>query len=98
MIKTVMKQMAPAERDAPQSDCALFVRLRTTGLRFPTPAIGQTEHVDARVIVTLKQAGVTMSPSAIAGFNQPGSDPFHLRRIIVGFMGLPFPFARNEEG
>lgn len=53
---------------------------------------GQSNHFDARVIAALKRAGVAVCPSAIHGFNRPGEDPFHLRRITVGFMGTPFPF------
>lgn len=54
---------------------------------------GQGHHYNDSVIASLKQAGVTISPSAIRGTNAPGADPFHLRRIMVGFMGEPFPWA-----
>lgn len=37
-----------------------------------------------RVIVALKERGITCSPTAIDGTNPPGSDPFHLRRVMVG--------------
>jgi peptidoglycan/xylan/chitin deacetylase (PgdA/CDA1 family) len=35
------------------------------------------------VIRTLKARGVTCCPTAIDGINQPGTDPFHLRRVMV---------------
>ncbi|MBM3567494.1 MAG: hypothetical protein FJX46_01920 [Alphaproteobacteria bacterium] len=54
---------------------------------------GQAAHYDQRVIERLKAHGVTICPSAIDGVNLPGSDPFHLRRIMVGFMGRAFPEA-----
>jgi len=54
---------------------------------------GQPEHFNDRVIKVLKEAGVTICPTAIAGVNVGKCDPFHLKRIMVGFMGEPFPFA-----
>ncbi|MEK9723901.1 MAG: polysaccharide deacetylase family protein [Rhodospirillaceae bacterium] len=53
---------------------------------------GQQQHYNDQVIDALKARGVTVCPSAIAGVNRPGADPFHLRRVMVGFMGAPFPF------
>jgi len=53
---------------------------------------GQEAHYDDRVIEVLKGHGVSICPSAIAGINQAGADPFHLRRIMVGFMGARFPY------
>jgi peptidoglycan/xylan/chitin deacetylase (PgdA/CDA1 family) len=35
------------------------------------------------VIQMLKSRGVTCCPTAIDGINQPGADPFHLRRVMV---------------
>ncbi len=62
--------------------------------------------VDDRVIAELKAAGVTVCPTAIrpsaeAGFNRPGTSPFHLYRTMVGFMGQPFPipgYAPRTDG
>jgi peptidoglycan/xylan/chitin deacetylase (PgdA/CDA1 family) len=34
------------------------------------------------VILALKSRGITCSPTAIDGVNPPGSDPFHLRRVM----------------
>jgi len=44
------------------------------------------------VIAILKSGGVVCSPSAVAGLNPASSAPFHLKRIMVGFHGMPFPF------
>ncbi|MCH8968278.1 MAG: polysaccharide deacetylase family protein [Planctomycetes bacterium] len=54
---------------------------------------GQAEHYDGRTIAHLREAGVSICPSAIDGTNGPGTDPFQLRRVMVGFMGEPFPMA-----
>ncbi len=35
------------------------------------------------VIQILKDRGITCCPTAIDGINQPGADPFHLRRVMV---------------
>jgi peptidoglycan/xylan/chitin deacetylase (PgdA/CDA1 family) len=35
------------------------------------------------VIQMLKGRGITCCPTAIDGINQPGADPFHLRRVMV---------------
>ncbi|MBN07654.1 MAG: polysaccharide deacetylase [Rhodospirillaceae bacterium] len=53
---------------------------------------GQAAHYDQKVIDYLKRVGVVCSPSAIVGLNPAGSDPFHLKRIMVGFDGMPFPY------
>ncbi len=53
---------------------------------------GQAEHYNDRVIQALKEKNVTICPSALKGTNPPGTDPFNLKRIMVGFMEEPFPF------
>lgn len=53
---------------------------------------GQIGHFDDRCIAVLRRAGVIASPTAIYGFNEPGADPFYLRRVMAGFMGTPFPY------
>jgi peptidoglycan/xylan/chitin deacetylase (PgdA/CDA1 family) len=35
------------------------------------------------IIRMLKDRGITCCPTAIDGINQPGADPFHLRRVMV---------------
>lgn len=57
---------------------------------------GQATHFDDRVIACLKKQGVKICPSAIDGINRPGVDPFHLRRIMVGFMGRSFPWTMGD--
>ncbi len=58
---------------------------------------GQAAHFNGDVIEALKRRGVSVSPSAIAGTNQPGANPFYLRRIMVGFMGTPFPYPEYVD-
>lgn len=53
---------------------------------------GQGNHYNDSVIDIIKKAGVVVCPSAISGLNEVGADPFHLRRIMVGFMGTAFPW------
>lgn len=60
---------------------------------------GGVDHYDENVIDVLKAHGVVHCPSAQRGTNPPGSDSFHFKRIMVGFMGEPFPlaeYAQNE--
>ena len=59
---------------------------------------GQADHYDERTISRLKAHGVKVCPSAIGGINPHGTDPFHLRRIMVGFMGEPFPVNVLKAG
>ncbi len=54
---------------------------------------GQPEHFNEQTISTLKEAGIKICPTATYGFNDFGADPFYLKRIMVGFMGTPFPFG-----
>jgi len=53
---------------------------------------GQAYHYNQEVINQLKENGIVCSPSAICGMNSITEDPFHLKRIMVGFSGIPFPF------
>jgi peptidoglycan/xylan/chitin deacetylase (PgdA/CDA1 family) len=54
---------------------------------------GQAEHFNPQVIDALAAHGIVCCPSAVHGLNPPGSSLFHLRRVMVGFRGCPFPFA-----
>ncbi len=53
---------------------------------------GLEDHYNLSVKKELKSIGIKASPSAICGLNQISNDLFELRRIQVGFWGLPFPF------
>lgn len=53
---------------------------------------GLRHHYNERTIELLKGYGIICSPSAIPGLNAPDADLFQLRRIMVGFCGIPFPF------
>lgn len=54
---------------------------------------GQAHHYNEAVIDILKGCGIVCCPSAIHGTNPPGTDLFHLRRIMVGMLGQDFPFS-----
>lgn len=59
---------------------------------------GQEEDYDASVIAHLVSRGFDHCPTAIEGTNRVGlTDPFHIRRIMVGFEGRPFPFDVERE-
>lgn len=53
---------------------------------------GQQIHYNEEVKDFLKLQGIKCSPSAIPGLNNSASDLFELRRIMIGFWGLPLPF------
>ena len=54
---------------------------------------GQAHHYNETVIRLLKEMGIVCSPSAIDGINYDGLyDLFNLRRVMVGFNGIPFPW------
>ncbi len=85
----------PPEKMA--SDVELSIRLleynlnqQITHYSYPE---GQENHYNEMVIDKLKELGIVCSPSAIAGTNRPQTDLFHLKRIMPGFMGAPFPYS-----
>ena len=53
---------------------------------------GQKEHFNLTTINLLKSNGIICCPSAIMGFNTLRTDPFRLKRIMVGFSDIPFPY------
>jgi len=53
---------------------------------------GLAHHYNQEVIDLLKENGIVCSPSAICGLNPKTENPFHLKRVMVGFCGIPFPF------
>ena len=58
---------------------------------------GQSGDYNEDVIDYLKSRNISISPSAIDGRNLfPGTDPFHIRRIMVGFENCPFPFDQMK--
>ena len=52
---------------------------------------GQLHHFNEEVIEALKTNGIKCSPSAVHGVNPPQTSLFYLKRVMVGFMGIPFP-------
>ena len=69
--------------------------LNTTINHYSYPE-GQNNHYGSKTIKILKEFGIKCSPSAIVGLNTYKTDLFNLRRIMVGFMGLPFPFLDDS--
>lgn len=53
---------------------------------------GQENHYGADTVASLKANGIYCSPSAICGTNNKTVDMFNLKRIMVGFYGLEFPY------
>jgi peptidoglycan/xylan/chitin deacetylase (PgdA/CDA1 family) len=55
---------------------------------------GQERDFDKRVIDWLKWRGFDHAPTAIDGTNTLArTDPFRIRRTMVGFEGRPYPFG-----
>ena len=54
---------------------------------------GQRRHFNGFVIRGLKARGIQCCPSAMYGINSYDEDLFQLKRIMVGFMNCPFPYA-----
>ena len=57
-------------------------KLNSKNFHFAYPD-GQKNHYNSKVISVLKKNGVKCCPTAIDGLNNPNSNPFHLKRIMV---------------
>jgi peptidoglycan/xylan/chitin deacetylase (PgdA/CDA1 family) len=53
---------------------------------------GQRHHYNDAVIKILKESGIKISPSAVHGINTEKTSPFHLKRVMVGFESVEFPY------
>jgi len=53
---------------------------------------GQSNHFNKKTIDTLKKYNIVCSPTAIPGLNTIETDLFYLKRIMIGFNNLPFPY------
>jgi hypothetical protein len=52
---------------------------------------GQKDDFDDKSIEFLKSIGIDHCPTAIQGKNSVATtDPFHIRRCMIGFEGRPF--------
>ena len=69
----------------------LEINLNTQIKHYSYPE-GQSNHYSDRVIALLKEAGIICCPTAIHGINDASEDPFHLKRVMVGFDDIPFPY------
>ena len=80
-----------AEKDINLSLDLLEYNLEHEVLDYSYPE-GQSNHFNNKIIKLLKKRRIHLCPSAINGINKIGDDPFKLKRIMVGFWNLPFPF------
>lgn len=53
---------------------------------------GQAKHYNNKVISCLKENDITICPSAIYGYVDGSDDSFNLKRVMVGFGEIKFPF------
>tara|TARA_B100000575_G_C23123300_1_gene650373 strand:+ start:1047 stop:1973 length:927 start_codon:yes stop_codon:yes gene_type:complete len=53
---------------------------------------GQQAHFNNEVISLLKENGIVCCPTAIEGYNTYDEDLFNLRRVMVGFEKISFPY------
>ena len=80
-----------AQKEIIDSKKVLEKQLKHTIDLFSYPE-GQKNHYNDEIIQILKNNGFICSPSAIWGDNLSGDDPFHLKRIMVGFSNIEFPY------
>ena len=57
---------------------------------------GQRHHYNDMVISILKKNGIEICPSAVHGINEGKTSPFHLKRVMVGFESVKFPYDITE--
>jgi len=90
---SILSQISLQELDFEIGHCIDLLRqnLNREIKHFSYPE-GQEDHYNEEVIKRLKDRGIICAPTAIPGLNPKGSDPFHLKRIMVNFMGIPFPY------
>ena len=59
---------------------------------------GQHEHYNKFIIKNLKNNGIISCPTAISGKNSLNTNPFHLKRIMVGFNNIKLPnFSKKRN-
>jgi peptidoglycan/xylan/chitin deacetylase (PgdA/CDA1 family) len=58
---------------------------------------GQRKHYNKKVIQFLQDCNISICPSAIPGDNNFELDNFNLKRIMVGFNEIPFPFEEYYD-
>ena len=80
-----------------RSQIDLWVEAVNNKLGIATPFFsypeGQESDYNDDVIGYLREKRFDHAPSAIDGVNDAATtDPFHIRRTMVGFEGRPFPF------
>ncbi|RHX78288.1 polysaccharide deacetylase family protein [Leptospira yasudae] len=95
MYHDILSSLKPEEKL--RKDISLSIDLleynlgyRMTHYAYPE---GQYSHYNETVIRILKEKGIVCCPSAVHGTNDKNIDMFNLKRIMVGFGGIDFPFA-----
>ncbi len=75
----------PPEKLAWELDTSLRLMKERAGIATPHYSYpeGLAHCYSEAVILALKSRGIVCSPTAIDGVNPPGSDPFHLRRVMA---------------
>lgn len=79
------------QQEIEESISALSMRLGRPIFHYSYPEGGK-QHYNDQVIAQLKKAGIICCPSAVDGVNTLDDDLFHLKRVMVGFMGRKFPY------
>ena len=57
---------------------------------------GQKNHYNNNIINNLKKFGIKICPTAIKGQNTNNTNLFFLKRYMVGFKGINFPFKNYK--
>lgn len=86
-----------AEKDINLSLDLLEYNLKHKVVDYSYPE-GQNNHFNKKVISYLKKRNIHFCPTAINGVNKINDDIFKLKRIMVGFWNLPFPFFDKNLG
>ncbi len=88
---------AEMRRQIDDSVAALESALQHRCTLFSYPE-GQADDYDDHVIGHLRERGFDHAPSAMAGSNDLGiTNPFHIRRDMVGFENRPYPFMPQPK-
>lgn len=69
----------------------LNINLGTEIVHYSYPE-GKKNHFNSAVINCLKKYNIICCPTAEPGLNPKNTNPFFLKRIMVGFQNIPFPY------
>lgn len=89
----------PAMEDQVDRSCEALSSVLGRRCEFFSYPEGQADDFDDAVIACLRNRGFDHAPTAIDGLNVVGeTDPFHIRRCMVGFEGRRFPIGERNTG